>query len=546
MIAKLSGRILSFLSQNRSKTVISLLLLVLGIAIWLRSLAPGIPISDPDTWGYLYPALSELAGQGFQQTHGRGIVYPLFLLAVLKFTGSFFSIIFAQHIVGILSGLVWWAVWREWQKWLPTKLSGVFWVQSIGLVFVALYLWSANTIFYEQAIRPESIFPFLALVQIYFCMLYARAWWFGSSKWLIVMAGSLAMLSAPICVSAKPSWGFAAGVPFLLVAAGVFFKSSNHSLIIRGLTLAIGFSMVFLWLKLLPSALGWIPDERSKGFLPATLFTVHAPTISKAIHSRVQEGKSTPQEIVFLEKWDVRIKESSHLEKMSYQILNHDPDYLFYHSDAIANLPDAETAEKRRQYMFKAYFEAVINFPLDIARKIIKQLHVAHMDLTKTLYRRDYAVTRRFEGSIKSMDFYSLPAIDSKLVESYQKVREQSVEFLNVKDGKLKFGPSVNKFFTLGIGPAFLGFWMLSWPALAIFLIIKNKFQIKSLIAATLAFGIFWATALGTTFTVAVVHSFDIDRYLHLLSVQHSMILAAAMVITIAWFSSKAPKLFSR
>jgi hypothetical protein len=64
--------------------------------------------------------------------------------------------------------------------------------------------------------------------------------------------------------------------------------------------------------------------------------------------------------------------------------------------------------------------------------------------------------------------------------------------------------------------------------------------------SATLAFGIFWATDLGTTFTVAMVHSFDIDRYLHLLSVQHSMILAAVMVITIAWLHSKSPQLLSR
>jgi hypothetical protein len=546
MIPKLCIWTFDYLSKIRPKTVISLLLLVLGIAVWLRTLAPGIPISDPDTWGYLYPALSELAGLGFQQTHGRGIFYPLFLLVVLKFTNSFFSILVAQHVVGILSGLLWWAVWREWQKWLPSKISGVFWVQFIGLVFLVSYLWSANTIFYEQAIRPESIFPFLALLQIYFCMVYARAWWIGGSSWLLLVAGSLAMLSAPICVSAKPSWGFAAGVPFALVATGVFFKNSNHGLATRVLPLVIGFFLVFLWGRFLPSALGWIPDEQSKGFLPATLFTVHAPTVSKALHSRVQAGKSTPQEVAFLEKLDSRIKESSLLEKTNYQILDHDPDYLFYHSDAIATLPDAGNAEKRRQYMFKSYFDALLIFPIDIATKIIKQLYVAHMDLTKTLYRKDYSTTRRLEGSIKSMDFYTLPSIDSKLVESYQEVREQSAEFLKAKDGKFVFGPSVNKFFTLGIGPAFLGFWMLSWPALAIFLIIKNKFQIKSLIAATLAFGIFWATAFGTTFTVAAVHSFDIDRYLHLLSVQHSMILAAAMVITIAWLHSKTPKLFSR
>jgi len=545
MIKKLSYWIYRIVSQCRPQLVFALLLFVLGIAVWLRTLAPGIPISDPDTWGYLYPALSELAGQGFQQTHGRGIVYPMFLLGVLGFTGSFFSIVIAQQSVGILSGILWWAVWREWQKWLPHKLSGIFWVQCIGLVFLASYLWNANTIFYEEAIRPESIFPFLALVQIYFCMVYARVRWLGGSNWLLLVAGSCAMLFAPICVSAKPSWGFAAGVPFALVAAGVFWKADRRALLTRIGALVIGFSLVFLWIKLLPPALGWIPDERSKGFLPATLFTVHAPAISKVLHTRVKEGKLAPKEIAFLEKWDRRIKESSLQEKTSYTILQHDPDYLFYHSDAIADLPGADNAEKRRDYMYTAYFDALMGFPMDIAAKIIKQLHVAHSDLTKTLYRRDYRIERRFSGSIKSMDFYKLPDIDTRMAESYRSVREKSVEFLKSNEEKLVFGPSVNKLLTLGVGPAFLGFWMLAWPALAIFLVFKRKIEDSSLARAILVFGVLWATALGTTFTVAVVHSFDIDRYLHLLSVQHSMILAATIVMTIEWVKSKTAHLFS-
>jgi hypothetical protein len=545
MIKRLFDLLDKIASQSRPRIVVALLFLVLGIAIWLRSLAPGIPISDPDTWGYLYPALSEIAGMGFQQTHGRGIAYPLFLLGVLEVTGSFFSIVNAQHCVGILSGLLWWAVWREWQKWLPGKISGVFWVQCIGLVFLASYLWNANTIFYEEAIRPESIFPFLALVQIYFCMLYVRVCYSGGSKWLLLVAGSCAMLVAPICVSAKPSWGFAAGVPFALVVAGVFWKKSSRTLITRISPLAIGLALVFLWAKFLPPALGWLPDERSKGFLPATLFTVHAPTISKALHARVEKRESTPQEIAFLEKWDRRIKESSNLEKTSYKILDHDPDYLFYHSDAIADLPRADSAEKRREYMYSAYFDALLEFPIDITIKILKQLHAVHSDLTKTLYRRDYGFARSFSGSIKSMDFYKLPEIDPDLTASYLSVRKQSEKIMKASDEKLRFGPSVNKFLTLGVGPAFLGFWMLAWPALIVFLFVKRKTEDNSLVRAIFVFGIFWASAIGTTFTVAVVHSFDIDRYLHLLSVQHSMILAAAMVITIAWFSAKVAQLFS-
>jgi hypothetical protein len=51
------------------------LVCVLGAIFWgaiLRSHFPSTPLSDPDTWGYLNPALSWLGRQGFPQTAGRG------------------------------------------------------------------------------------------------------------------------------------------------------------------------------------------------------------------------------------------------------------------------------------------------------------------------------------------------------------------------------------------------------------------------------------------------------------------------------------------
>ena len=536
----------TFLTSKNSPLVWCLLFAIFILAIWFRSKCPGIPISDPDTWGYLYPALSEISGFGFQQTHGRGIAYPLLLLVLFESTQNFFSIPFFQHFVGILSGLLWWAVWKEWQKWLPKNLQGILWIQCLGVVFLATFLWNANTIFYEEAIRPESIFPFLALTQTYLCMVYARVRWVDGSRWLLMAAGSLAMLSALICLSAKPSWGFAAGVPFVLVGVGALGTMEWTRLAARMASLALGFALTLLWIKILPPALGWIPDERSKGFLHATLFTVHAPTISKVLHERVQTGGSTPQEVAFLEKWDTRIAESSRLEITSYHILDHDPDYLFYHSDAIAKMPDSDTPDKARKYMFSAYLDALLRFPIDIAEKVLKQLVVAHADLTRTLYRRDLNLKNKFQGSIKSMDFYKMPKVDPNFASTYEEVRQSSVNYIKDSNEKLVFGPSVNKFFTLGFGPVFLGVWMLGWPFLAAYLVFQRLRAPKNLVDATLVFGIPWATAIGTTLTVAVVHSFDIDRYLHLLSVQHSLILAVAIVLTLQFLGNKISALKMR
>jgi hypothetical protein len=134
------------------------------------------------------------------------------------------------------------------------------------------------------------------------------------------------------------------------------------------------------------------------------------------------------------------------------------------------------------------------------------------------------------------MDFYELPDLNEELVASYGRVRLDTVNYLSESALRLDFGPSVNKFFLLGAGPAFLGFWMIMWPVFAgVSFLRKDKAQPTS--HALLAFGILWATCLGTTFTVAMVHSFDIDRYLHLLAAQHSLLLATSLSMTLCFLS---------
>src|SRR5205823_4279547 len=57
-------------------TVIALLF---AGAVWQRFKLPLDPIADPDTWGYLSPALRKLTGAEFGHTNGRNFVYPGFL-----------------------------------------------------------------------------------------------------------------------------------------------------------------------------------------------------------------------------------------------------------------------------------------------------------------------------------------------------------------------------------------------------------------------------------------------------------------------------------
>ena len=67
-------------------TVIALLF---AGAVWQRFKLPLDPIADPDTWGYLSPALRKLTGAEFGHTYGRNFVYPGFLFLVLRLFGTF-------------------------------------------------------------------------------------------------------------------------------------------------------------------------------------------------------------------------------------------------------------------------------------------------------------------------------------------------------------------------------------------------------------------------------------------------------------------------
>src|SRR5437868_4641130 len=84
----------------------TLLALVFAGAIWQRFKLPLDPIADPDTWGYLSPALRKLTGAEFGHTNGRNFVYPGFVFLVLRLFADFRAITIAQHFLGLLAGAV--------------------------------------------------------------------------------------------------------------------------------------------------------------------------------------------------------------------------------------------------------------------------------------------------------------------------------------------------------------------------------------------------------------------------------------------------------
>jgi hypothetical protein len=106
-------------------------------AAWARFALPLDPIADPDTWGYLSPALRKLTGAEFGHTNGRNFIYPGFLYLLLRVFGDFRAITVAQHFFGLLAGGILLLTWRRARVFLPNPRVGHAIQAGLGLLAAA-------------------------------------------------------------------------------------------------------------------------------------------------------------------------------------------------------------------------------------------------------------------------------------------------------------------------------------------------------------------------------------------------------------------------
>src|SRR2546430_8382078 len=130
-------------------------------AVWQRFALPLTPIADPDTWGYLSPALRKLIGAEFGHTQGRNFLYPGFLYLVLRCFGDFRAIAIVQHLLGVAAGGFSLLTWRRLRAFVPNSLVNPSLYDALGLVGTAIYLLASDTTRIETQLRPEGVCAFL-------------------------------------------------------------------------------------------------------------------------------------------------------------------------------------------------------------------------------------------------------------------------------------------------------------------------------------------------------------------------------------------------
>ena len=249
-------------------------LILFAWAAWARFALPLDPIADPDTWGYLSPALRKLTGAEFGHTNGRNFIYPGFLYLLLRVFRDFRAITVAQHFFGLLAGGILVLTWRRARVFVPNPRVGHAVHAGLGLVAAAIFLLASEPIRFETQLRPEGVCAFLISVNLYFVIQFTACFFVERRQAASVAYGIAAVFSSILLASAKPSFWLASIVVLLPVA--MFFV--QRGLIWQKIALGGGAALSAA-LLLLPEHFLSRNDEASQTFLPTTLFVIHANLI---------------------------------------------------------------------------------------------------------------------------------------------------------------------------------------------------------------------------------------------------------------------------
>ena len=483
-----------------------LLLVFLGVGIRARFSLPTVPFSDPDTWGYLSPALSWLGGRGFLQSAGRDWLYPAFIALALKTGNCFLTIVVFQKILGLIGGIGVAVAWAAFVSMLPLGRVARVVAMLCGLVPLYAQMTNPLVLYFEMQLRPEALMNFAAFSQLACVAVYCRYRWQQPRPVLAIVFGALAILLAYACCQLKPSWLFAFAATILPVFAGAWKGRTNWLPAATGLALAFA----LLWL---PSKTFFKPDSSSRTFLPGTLLTIHAKWIIPSLEKRVAKlPDSDPRKEklretlrTFREQYQISIREGKTYEKLGFN-----PDYLFYNSPLFHSIRQnlGNTDEEFRAFCMTAYKNAAIDDPLGMAGKVGTEFtHFLFPDLN-TFYKRKLDLQKTYQNTITSLQVKTLD-------ESYGPMKAVYAAYFAALDREAAKPNKIDRdsflrSLAIDFEKAALPLEIVFFLALALCHFCRPLFPLR--LAGWLV-AVFFAAPLGNALTVCIVHALDISRY---------------------------------
>lgn len=257
---------------------VSLALVLIGVlwGIKQRSGLPAVPVLNPDSWGYLRPALLWLGGAGFQETFGRNWLYSAVLASAVKLSGSLSSIVSLQHFLGLLGAPLIWLTVRVWLSIFPKRSDLCYGVAVILAAIAAfVYVLSTTQIQFELTVGPEGVLAFFVLLTLIAALVYFRARWLSCQTWPAVVSGAASLFLGYSLVQLKPSWSLALIPISMLLLAGGFGRAKRSLRFVP----ALGALFLVVAMGIFPRLLGFRHDLDSRTFLPFNLVDIHATQI---------------------------------------------------------------------------------------------------------------------------------------------------------------------------------------------------------------------------------------------------------------------------
>jgi hypothetical protein len=542
---------------------------------WVRPAQPQVAIWDPDTWGYLYPALSWIEGGAFQQMHGRHGFYPSLLLLFIEWGGGLGRIVFYQQLLGVAGAVLAWAGWILWLRLLlgggidrghqgddgssertegretsrrkgrsvqhspsgvlPSKVwGGLWWLGvAVGAALVCLWMFNPHMRLQESELRPEAVLSFFVAGQVVFGLAFyvglqaavrGEAW----PGWRLGLVGVLALAFAWLGWSLKPSWVFAALAMWPLLAVGFFVAGCRRVVVVTflagGLIWFGGSSIYGRWMK---------PDSASRTFLPMTLLTIHAPWVFAAWEDELANGDEASWPVrrevlqAFVENFRVELDRAK-ADPGWYVRLGFDPDYLMYRSSISRPLGEAGISmEDAIAFHKQGFFLAWQKFPLAMLGKVLGQFDYFLRPESRLFAAWKADWPRFWERTARELEKFSEAAPGLKTGEL---LAENRREFLaepwpEVQSSPIALGWIADVLGTLApwlVGAFFLWWVVVPWRAVE---------WIWPGLGAALLLALPAANALA----VSLTHSLDLYRYRFTFAPSYGWALAAIAMLLLVW-----------
>jgi hypothetical protein len=377
-------------------------------AIWQRFSLPLDPIANPDTWGYLSPALRKLTGAEFGHTNGRNFLYPGFLYLILSVFADFRAITFVQHLLGLMAGAFFLLTWRRLRIFVPKSLVGSSFDGALGLAGAMIYLFAAETTRIETQLRPEGICGFLISINLYVLIQVVACGFVERRRIAALVFGIATVVSSLLLVSVRPSFGFVGIVALLPVGALSLQRGWGREKIVLSVAAALIATLLFL-----PEHFLARNDEISQTFLPTMLFVIHADLIRDQIAADLKENAKVPYSRDWLERvhtaLSAEIAKSHAADPRRYPLFGFDPEYLWFNESSIAAQLRREfgndVAGRCAFYRFY-YWRTWQRRPLDQLKKVARQIAVYYFPKCPAYTpMKVWPLTDDYQRGVMSLDF---------------------------------------------------------------------------------------------------------------------------------------------